>query len=135
MSDENVASVVRIDDVVERYIALRDRKAEIKSAYEKQVAEIDTAMKKCERFLLGQLNTTGTESQRTKAGTVYKEEQVSVSVADWDAYLTWVRDNGMFQMLEKRASKSAVQEYRNVHDDLPPGVNYSTHVVVHVRRN
>lgn len=135
MSDESVASIVRVDDVVERYIALRDRKAEIKSAYEKQVADIDAAMKKCERFLLGQLTSTGTESQRTKAGTVYKEEQVSVSVADWDTYLTWVRENGMYSMLEKRASKSAVQEYRNVHDDLPPGVNYSTHVVVHVRRN
>lgn len=129
------AAELTVEDVIERYIALRDRKTEIKSVYETQVAEIDAAMRRCERFLLGQMNAQGAESIRTKAGTTYKEEQVSVSVADWDAYLTWVRQEGMFSMLEKRANKTAVQEYRNVNNDLPPGVNYSTRLVVHVRRS
>jgi hypothetical protein len=133
--EDPAPAAVRVDEIVERYIALRGKKAELKSAYERQVAEVEQAMRKCERFLLAQLNSTGTESQRTRAGTVYKEESVSVSIADWDAYLNWVRENGMYSMLEKRAAKSAVQEYRNVHNDLPPGVNYSTHLVVHVRRN
>lgn len=128
------AQVVNIDEVVERYIALRDKKTQIKSAYELQVADIEAAMKRCEKFLLGHMNAQGAESIRTKTGTAFKSEKVAVSVADWDAYLAWVKETGNYSMIEKRANPVAVQEYRSVHDDLPPGVNYNTRLVVHIRR-
>lgn len=136
MSDPSpAAQVACIDEIVERYIALRDKKTEIKSAYEQEVAKVEEAMRRCERFLLGQLNAQGAESIRTKFGTTFKTEKVSVGVADWDSYLNWVKETGNYSMIEKRANPTAVQEYRAVHNDLPPGVNYATRLVVHVRRN
>lgn len=129
------AQVAGVDEVVERYVALRDRKTQLKSEYEKQVMEIEAGMRRCERFLLGALNAQGAESIRTKAGTTFKSERASVGVADWDDFIAWVKETGNYSMIEKRANATAVQEYRNVNHDLPPGVNYSTRLVVHVRRN
>jgi hypothetical protein len=38
-------------------------------------------------------------------------------------------------MLERRVSKTAVDEYVAAHQDLPPGVNYTTAISVNVRRS
>ena len=58
----------------------------------------------------------------------------SATIADWDAYLAFVKENDRFDMLEKRCAKLAVEQYRAANDDLPPGVNWKSAVTVNVRR-
>jgi len=136
MTDEvEQAPRVGLDAVVERYVQLRDKKAELKAKYDADVAAIEQALTKCERFLLSTLNDQGVESIRTKAGTAYKQIRTSVTVADWDTYFAWLRDNEQWSMLEHRANKTAVEEYRTVHNDLPPGLNRSSEFVINIRRS
>jgi len=130
-----VAERPKLDAVVERYVALRDMKAQLKAEYDRKVADIDTALDKCEKFLLATMNEQGVESMKTKAGTAYKAPRTSVTVADWDAFFGWVRENEAWAMLEHRVSKAACEEYREVHDDIPPGLNRRAEWVVNVRRS
>lgn len=123
-----------VDEIVARYIALRDKKAEIKAKYDAEVEAIDTAMNRVENYLLKLMTELGVESIRTSAGTPYVSRRTSATVADWEMFLDWVRSNGEWSMLERRANKTVVQSWRDEHNDLPPGLNWREERVVNIKR-
>lgn len=125
---------MKLDSMVEKYIALRDKKAAMKKAYELEAEKIDTLLSRVEGILLKHFEETGTESAKTAAGTAYKSERTSATVADWDMVLGFIQSNEAWSMLDKRVNKTAVDEYRKANGDLPPGVNWRSEVVVNVRR-
>lgn len=124
-----------IDQIVEKYIALRDAKAKHKAEYEAKVAEIEVALDRIEKHLLEKMQEQGLKSLPTGAGTAYISHRTSATVADWDSVLQFVREHDAWQMLEKRVSKTAIEEFRAANDDLPPGINWYESVVVNVKRS
>jgi hypothetical protein len=124
-----------IEDMVARYISLRDMKAQAKAAYDAQVGQVEEAMSKIENYLLNKANELGVDSFKTGAGTAYVSTRSSCSVADWDAFKTFAEgQEDPFMFIEKKASKTAVEQYRAIHQDLPPGLNWSEVRVVNFRR-
>jgi len=123
-----------VQDIISKYIALRDRKDVIRREYNERVAKIAEAMNLMEAMLMDQLNNIGAESTKTEAGTAYIEHRTSATVADRDAFFAFVDQNDAWDMLESRCSKTAVEQYKNVYGELPPGLNYRVERVVNVRR-
>ena len=70
----------------------------------------------------------------TKHGTAFLTTTDFATVADWDAMLTFVRENDAYDMLEKRVSKTAVRGYIEQTKTVPPGVNYGTRLDVNIRK-
>lgn len=128
---------MKASDLVGKYIALRDRKAVMKKEYEDKVAKLQEALDRIEGVLLGTFNTTGIESIRTEAGTAYVSVRSSASVADRDGYFGWVIEDPAERLmfLEARANKVAVEQYKEVHGELPPGINWREERVVNIRRS
>jgi hypothetical protein len=126
---------VKLNELVEKYIAVRDRKAKIKAEYDGKVAELDAVLDKIEAVLLKTFQETGMDSVKTGAGTAYRSTRAQASIADWDTFLTHVKDNGAFELLERRCSKTAVEQYKAANDDIPPGVNWREEQVVNIRRS
>ena len=124
-----------LEQLVEKFIALRDKRQEMKSEYEQRVAHIDSLMQKIEGILLKTLDEQGLQSVKTPSGTAYRSTRTSATIADWDAFLGHVREHDAYEMLERRCSKSAVEQYKAANDDLPPGVNWREEVVVNFRRS
>jgi hypothetical protein len=136
MSDtEAPPKVSQLDLIVEKYVQLRDLKAEKKSAYQKEVDALDAAMERVEGHLLKTLQGMGVESIRTQFGTAYQQLRTSATVADFDAVLAFIREGEHWSMLEKRVSKPFVEAYKEEHNDLPPGINWREERVINVRRN
>lgn len=125
---------MKIDELVEKYIALRDKKAAIKAEYDAKVARIEEVMDKAEAAMLKKFEELGVENVKTKAGTAYKSVRSSATVADWDSFLHFVKQQDAWEMLEHRASKKAVEEYKAANDDLPPGINWRAEVTINVNR-
>ncbi len=123
-----------IEDLIDRYVKLRDRKAEMKAAYDLSVAKIDDAMEKVENYILGHLNANGIDSVGSPAGTAFKKSMTSATVGDRDAFMGYVKANEAFNLLDVRANKTAVAEFKELNNDLPPGVNWREEVVVQIRR-
>lgn len=132
---EKAAAQGVIGKLVEGYITLRDKKAEIKARHEQELAPIQAMLDKIEVHILQHMQEHGVESCRTPVGTAYMSTRTSATVADWDSLLSFVQTNGLWQMLERRVAKTAVDEYAAMHKDLPPGVNYTQSIVVNVRRS
>jgi len=125
---------LRDDELVKVYIALRDRRAKRKAAFEEEDAPDNDKMEKIEGILLRRMQESGQESVRTAAGTAYKTTKHYTSVADWDAFLDFVKRNDAWEMLTRGVNKTAVEQFKAANEDIPPGVSLRSEVVVNFRR-
>lgn len=125
---------MKISELVEKYVALRDKKAEYKGEYEAKVAKVDQVLNKIECKLLEVFEQTGMDSVKTEFGTAYKSVRSSASVADRDTFMEYVKEHDEWQLVEVRAAKLAVEQFKDVNNDLPPGVNWREERVVNFRR-
>lgn len=122
-----------VDEVVEGYIRLRDRRDEIKKRQAEELEPIKASMDKMENWLMAQLNAQHAESIRCKAGTAFKETRTSAKVEDWDATLPYILENELYHLLERRVSKTAVEEMAENGQEVP-GVSLNRETVVRIRR-
>lgn len=124
-----------IGQLVEGYIKLRDKKAALKAKHDAEMAPINNMMEKIEVHLLAKMQEQGVESYKTGIGTAYTTTRTSVTCADGAGFIAWAIDTGNTHMIERRAVKTAVDEFVAQHKDLPPGLNYRSETVVNVRRS
>lgn len=126
---------LKMDELIKKYIQVRSKKSQLKAAYESEVAKYVELQDKIEALLLQKFGEMGMESVRTDEGTAYVSVRSSASVADADAYRTFIRETGNIDMLEMRPSKPAVEQYREATGVLPPGLNWSETRVVNFRKS
>lgn len=134
METDTTTKTNPVDALVEGYVKLRDAKAELKAEYERNLAPIEQAMEKIEVKLMQTLDSMGLEAVKTSAGTAYATTKTSCGVADWDSFLSYIRQHELWNMLNHAANKTAVDEFRQANNDLPPGVNWRVERVVQIRR-
>ena len=125
---------MKLSEAVSIYIKMRDKKAQMKADFDASVAPLTEKMDKLEAKLLDVFNKTGVDSVKTEFGTAYTTTRVTASVADREIFMTHVKENDDWALLEVRASKTAVEQYRETNNDLPPGVSIREERVVNVRR-
>lgn len=132
-----MAKVNELDDVslLRLFIALRDRRAQRKAAYDEDDSGDKDKQNKIEVEFLRRFQDRGIDNVSARdVGTAYKSTRASATVADWDAILDFVQENEAWEMLERRVNKTAVEQFKAVEGDLPPGVNWSETQVVNFRR-
>lgn len=125
---------VTVDQVIEKYMQLRNQKEAAEAAVEAQVATIKAKMQKLEAWIQQQAEAQGVTSFKTPHGTAFLSTVDFANVADWDAVLAFIKEHGAFDMLERRVSKSAVRAYIDEHKTVPAGVNYGTRVSINIRK-
>lgn len=125
---------IKVDDVIATYMKLRSQKDSIEAETKEKVAGVKAKMEKLEAWIKEQADLQGVTSFKTKHGTAFLTTTDFATVADWDAMLTFVRENDAYDMLEKRVSKTAVRGYIEQTKTVPPGVNYGTRLDVNIRK-
>lgn len=123
-----------IDELITRYIALRDKKTELKRAFDEKAAAIDEGMTKIEQVLAQHMTTNGTERLGCAGGTAFFSTVRSATVADQAEFFNWLQATGNWHLADIRAAKKQVSDYRDERDDLPPGINWREERVVRVNR-
>lgn len=127
--------MVKLDIVIAGVIALRDQIDAAKTKHKEELAPLNSKMEKLEAYLQLQLRTLGTTSFTAKGtGTAYLQKVVGVTVQDWDATLAWIKAGDLWEFLERRVSKTVVQEYMESTQEVPPGVDVRQETEVRVRR-
>lgn len=128
---------ITIDKVVEAFVETRDTIKAREAELEESLKALKELQAKREDWLLGELNRAGAQNIKTPHGTCYIALKESVTVADWDTALQWVKENDKYEFLEKRISKTAVIELMGdkKENPPPPGVNYTAVRTVNIRRS
>lgn len=90
---------------------------------EAEIADIKKVRDKVKAALMAAMNQLNLSSGKSSAGhQVVVVNNASVRVADAEAFFDFVFERGDADFLTKRASAEAVQEYLQVNNELPPGV-------------
>lgn len=132
------------DDKLRKVIAvaikIRDKRDEIKREYEdKMKAELEPLNAKYEelsKWIAQRLNEAGSDSLSvTGVGTAFFKTNKKASLVDWAALAGYVRTSGEVDLLEKRVSKSAVEQFiKDNEGEVPPGVRWDVERVLNLRR-
>ena len=125
---------MKISEAVKLYVKLRDEAAELKREYQEKADKVKAKMDQIEAALMVAMDATGMESVKVESGTAYITTQTSATVADRETFLNFCKEKGEWSLIDVRASKSAITQYKTATNDLPPGINWRAERVVNFRR-
>ena len=99
---------VNAAQLVENYIKLRNKIAELKEAFKARVTPILELQQKIEGVLMAELDKLKAQSLKTNSGTAFTQVETSATVEDWEKTLDYIQTNQAWELLEKRVAKGAV---------------------------
>jgi hypothetical protein len=122
-----------LDTVATAYIASRDRI----SALNAEIDVIKATQAKREGWFQLELTKQGLQSAKTSVGTIYQALKESVTVSDWDTFLTWVKKEDAFEYLNHAAGKVSCLEKMGEKRDQPPppGISYTATRTCQIRKS
>lgn len=127
--------MMKIDEMVSTYIKVREKKSQLKAKYDLDKSKYDDLQKKIEGLLLIKFGEMGVDSVKTEGGTAYTSTLTSASIADWETFFGFIQEHQAYDLLERRVSKTAVEQFKSANEDLPPGINWSESRTVNFRRS
>lgn len=126
---------VPVDKRVAKYVKLRDARA----AANKVQGTIDDSYKRVlsaiEASLVVDAQAQGVSGFKTPYGTTYTDTKVNVTIADDNAFYSFVRESGDLDFFERRVKAAHVKEYQEANNgQLPPGLNVFRELTMKIRR-
>lgn len=122
------------DKLVEVYIKIRNKVAEVNREYVERLEHLKGQQKQVGTEILRRLNERGASQTKTPHGTAFVGEDMSITIADEEAYGAFVLAEQDHTYYQKRAKVERVREYMKAHDGaLPPGLSVFRERVINVR--
>jgi hypothetical protein len=135
-NNERKTMSITADKLVNVYIKMRDKRAQMKAAYEAEDVKIKEQMDLVEANLLEICKSTGADSIKTAHGTAIKSVQTRYWTGDWAAMHKFIRDNDALDLVERRISQLNMKNFLRENPDLmPTGLNVDNKYTVTVRRS
>lgn len=119
---------------VKLYRALQAKIDDIEAAAQAQTAELKNKQHAIEMWISQKSLEDGVDSFKTEFGTAFFQTSDYCSVADWDSTFNWIKASDKWDVLTKGVNKTAVREIIKETGAVPPGLNYGTKRVLHVRK-
>ena len=130
-------SEVNAEELVEAYIAIRNKRAQLLQQYEAEDGRLKEDLSKLEAALLSVCNSINADSIKTKHGTAMRKLNERFFCEDWDNFRKFVLENEALELFEKRIHQGNFKQYmaENQGDGLPPGVNVMREFAITVRKS
>jgi len=117
------------------YIRIRDKRQDMKRAFEAEDQVLEADMKLLEAEMLDICKQTNAETIRTKSGTIIRSIKSRYTTSDWDSMYRFISENDAFGLLEKRLHQTHMKQFLEENPDLlPMGLNVDREYTVVVRR-
>ena len=131
----NVMDGVAAGKLAKTYLKIRDKRAEIKAAYEVEDRKLEEAMESLEEEMLAKCKEEDADSIKTPFGTIIRSVKARYWPADWDVFNQYVLDNEALGLLEKRVHQTNMGQWLEEHpDNPPPGLNIDRKYTCSVRK-
>ena len=126
---------LQADRLVQAYVKMRDKRAELSAAFEAEDNKISAQMELVEAELLKICKTIGADSVRTPFGNVYRTVKTRYETSDWEQMYKFITEHNVPQLLERRISTTNMRQFLDENPELMPvGVNVNNKYTVTVRR-
>lgn len=126
---------VSIDTMVKVYTRVRDKRAELKAAFDEEDKALQAQLDMVKQGLLEYCKEHGVESVRTQHGLFYRTSKTRYWTSDWQSMHKFIMEHGLPEFFEKRLNQSVVKEFLEQNPDLlPPGLNVDAEYNISVRK-
>ncbi len=134
MSEEEKPEVP-VEKLTRVYIKIRDKRAELKAAFEAEDKALEEQQNSVKSALLDYCKDQGIDSVRTAAGIFFRTIRTRYWTNDWDSMNNFIMEHGIPQFYEKRLNQTSVRQFLEENPDvLPPGLNVDSEYVITVRK-
>jgi hypothetical protein len=124
-----------LNQLVDNYVSLRERKRAIEAAHKEQLKPYNKLLDEIGGKLLAYMQEQNVDSVSGPGGTVHQITKRSAVIRDSQAFREFIIETGDFELLDLKANAPAVFDYIKEHEGVsPPGVHASTFTTVGVRR-
>jgi hypothetical protein len=126
---------VSIDAMVKVYTRVRDKRAELKAAFDEEDKALQAQLDMVKQGLLEYCKEHGVESARTQHGLFYRTVKTRYWTGDWESMHKFIMEHGLPEFFEKRLNQSVVKEFLEQNPELlPPGLNVDAEYNISVRK-
>jgi aspartate/tyrosine/aromatic aminotransferase len=126
---------IPVDGMVKAYARIRDKRAELKAAFDAEDKDLQAKLDKVKQGLLEYCKEHGVESVRTQHGLFYRTVKTRYWTGDWESMHKFIMEHAVPEFFEKRLNQSAVKEFLEANPELlPPGLNVDAEYSVSVRK-
>lgn len=123
------------EEAATRYASVRTEIDQLDREYKANKAALKEKLVLLENWFTARAQEDGLESVKTSLGTAYWSAHQSATVASREDFFAFCKEHDAWELVESRASKTAVRDHLETHGELPPGINYNTVRVFNFRRN
>lgn len=110
-------------DIIQKYIAIRDKVASITEAHEAALKPYADALVTLEGLMMNHLAENGLDNVKSEFGTAFKKTGTRVRVADRAAFDAFVVEQDSLSWFTNAVSKEKIVEYVKENNCAPPGVD------------
>ena len=111
-------------EYIGKYLAVKAKKEEFEASAKITIAKYDEALERGNIRLRAFLSATNQTSASTSSGSVIQSITIQPRVGDWAMLHKWIVENNRPDMLQKRVTATAINQFAEENSgDLPPGVS------------
>lgn len=135
MEEELEGGNVDLSSMAATYIKIRDKRNDLRRAYEADDVTLANDMKMLESEMLDVCKQSNAESIRTTAGTIIRSIKSRYTTSDWDSMYRFIQEHTAYGLLEKRLHQTNMKQFLEENPELlPMGLNVDREYTVVVRR-
>lgn len=122
------------EQAASRYMEARKELEALEREHKVARASIKEKMVTLENWFTAKSQEDGLESIKTGAGTAYWSTHYSAKVASREDLFNFCKEHNAWDIIESRASKTAVRSFIEAEGAPPPGVDFSSVSVFNFRK-
>jgi hypothetical protein len=127
--------VMNYEIASEKYLQVRKEIEDLERAHKAAKAMMTERLVAIENWFTARAQEDGLETVKTAAGTAYWSTHHTATVASREELFSFCKEHDAWDLLESRASKTAVKAFIEGHGEPPPGVNFSSVRVFNLRKS
>ena len=122
--EEELVGSVDLSSMAATYIKIRDKRNDLRRAYEADDVALANDMKVLESEMLEVCKQSNAESIRTTAGTIIRSIKSRYTTSDWDSMYRFIQEHDAYGLLEKRLHQTHMKQFLEENPELlPMGLN------------
>ena len=128
-------TAITVDKLTNVFIKIRNKRSEIKAAFEEEDSRLRGQQAKIKQALLEHCKENNVDSVKTESGTFYRTVKTKYWTDDWPSMYKYVVENNCPEVFIKSLNQSHVKQIlEDDPDAVIPGLNVSSEYEIGVRK-
>ena len=124
-----------MNKVIVAYIKMRDKRTELKKAFDDEYDGIEDQMDRLQVVMLKHIKDNELKNITADAGTATRGVKTRYWAGDWELMSAFILENDAYELYEKRIAQVAMRTFLKENPDLKPPINVDSKYAITVRRS